>query len=125
MIVPKGRHHDVQQLRRRNPSNGLRVSTPAETEGQLRDRLARENLDDGKIAHKLSVVRSRLGADGRYRRSTGETISVEDVAALLVANELARQAPPAVTATEHDLAGPTCPDCGGAGKAGRTAPVDQ
>ncbi len=80
------------------------MSSPAESEGRLRDLLARANIPDDQIAHQLSAVRPRLGADGRYRRSGGEHIGVEAVASLLLASEAAKHAPQPLTATETDLA---------------------
>ncbi len=80
------------------------MSTPAEAESRVRDVLARSNLDDHRIAHGLATVRPRLSADGVYRRSGGEIIAVEDVAALLLASEAAKHAPPATTTIGTDLA---------------------
>jgi hypothetical protein len=70
----------------------------------LRDLLARADLDDHRIEHGLATVRPRLGADGRYRRTSGECISTQDVADLLLASERAKHAPPATTITVNDLA---------------------
>ncbi len=79
------------------------MSTPAEAESLVRDVLARANLPDERIAHQLSAVRPRLGADGRYRRSTGAIIAVEDVASLLLASEAAKHAPQPTSPSPVDL----------------------
>jgi hypothetical protein len=70
----------------------------------VRDVLARANLPDDQIAAKLAVVRPRLSADGRYRRSGGEIIAVEAVASLLLASERAKYAPQPTTTIGTDLA---------------------
>jgi hypothetical protein len=79
------------------------VSSPAESESRVRDILARANLPDDQIAHQLSAVRPRLGTDGRYRRSTGAIIAVEDVASLLLASERAKHAPRSTAPPKVDL----------------------
>ncbi len=79
------------------------MSSPAESEGRLRDLLARANLPDDRIAHQLSAVRPRLGTDGRYRRSGGEHIGVEAVASLLLASERAKHAPRSTAPPKVDL----------------------
>ncbi len=78
-------------------------TSPAEAESRVRDLLARANLDDHRIAHQLSAVRPRLSADGRYRRSSGAIIAVEDVASLLLASEAAKHAPQPTSPSPVDL----------------------
>jgi hypothetical protein len=83
-------------------------STPADAENRVRFSLARANLPDNTITHWLAAVRPRLDSAGTYRRSSGEAITTEDVADLILTSEAAKHAPPqaphGTIPSEHDLA---------------------